>query len=112
MNTAVVTIKEIFTRDQLTGTRNPAGNEVIAGQIIFKRLRARGVPVIGSLGVLAVEWGKLTVEHEDGLDGDEWTWTFTGQAMPDEWIRKCAAPGTVLRLNNPLAKQIAEADEL
>lgn len=108
----VVTIKVSFTRDELTGKRNPAGNEVLAGQTIFGALRARGVPVIGVLGVLAVEWGTLTIAHEDGLDGDEWAYTFIGAPMPKEWAAKCAKPGRVLRLDNPLAKQIAEAEEL
>lgn len=107
-----VTIKHVFTRDQLTGTRNPAGNEVIAGQTIFNKLRASGVPVIGVLGVLAVEWGKLTIAYEDGLDGDEWAFTFVGKPMPKEWVAKCAKPGRALRLDNPLPRQIAEAEEL
>lgn len=108
----IITVAETFTRDQLTGSRNPQGNEVLAGQVIFNRLRAKGVPVIGALGVLAVEWGTLTISHEDGLDGDEWTYTYTGRAMPAEWIKKCAQPGRVLRLDKSLAQQIAEADEL
>lgn len=106
------TIKETFTRDQLLDNRNPAGNEVLAAQMIFDKLRSRGVPLIGVLGVLAVEWGKLTIEHEDGLDGDEWHYTWVGEPMPKEWIANCSKPGAALRLNKPLAQQIAEADEL
>lgn len=107
-----VTISETFTRDQLTGTRNPVGNEVLAGQVIMTRLRKRGVPLIGVLGILAVENGTLTVQHEDGLDGDEWTYSWTGEPMPREWVDKCSQPGACLRLNYPLAQQIAEAEEL
>jgi hypothetical protein len=108
----IITVTETFTRDQLTGSRNHEANEVNAGQVILNRLRARGVPVIGVLGVLAVEWGVLTIAHEDGLDGDEWIWTYTGHCMPAEWIKRCAAPGRALRLNYPLARQIADEDEL
>lgn len=107
-----IIVNETFTRDQLLGSRNPAGNELLASQVIFGRLRAKGVPVIGVIGVIAVEWGKLTIEHEDGLDGDEWHYTWTGVPMPKEWIIKCMKPGAVLKLNYPLAQQIADADEL
>jgi len=107
-----IDVKLTFTRDQLTGTRNPAGNEVLAGQVIFSALRQRGVPVIGVLGVLAVEWGTLTISHEDGLDGDEWHYRYQGKPMPQGWVTKCAMPGRVLRLDNPLAAQIAAAEEL
>lgn len=107
-----VTVKEVFTRHQLTGKRNPQGNEVLAAQVIFARLRQRGVPVIGVLGIIAVEWGTLTIAHEDGLDGDEWAYTWEGAPMPRHWIDKCAQPGAVLKLDNPLAAQIAAEDEL
>lgn len=112
MSEKIITVRETFTRDQLTGTRNPEGNEVLAAQTIFNRLRAKGVPVIGTLGVLAIEWGVLTIAHEDGLDGDEWIYTFTGRRMPEEWAKVFAQPGRALRLNKSLAQHIAEADEL
>lgn len=111
-NKKQVIVNETFSRDQLVGKRNSDANEFLASTIIFGKLRAKGVPVIGVLGVIAVEWGTLTIAHEDGLDGDEWHFTWTGEPMPDEWIAKCAKPGAALRLNNPLAKQIADADEL
>lgn len=108
-----ITVSITITRDDLcSAKKNPASNEMLAAQIIFDKLRTRGVPVIGVLGILAVEWGKLTIEHEDGLDGDEWKWTWTGKPMPLEWVMKCAQPGRVLRLDYPLAQQIADADEL
>lgn len=107
-----ITVKEVFTRHQFLGKRNPQGNEVLAAQVIFTRLRNRGVPVIGVLGVIAVEWGKLTIEHEDGLDGDEWTYTWEGVPMPRHWIERCAVPGAALKLDKPLAALIAEEDEL
>lgn len=110
----MATIAETFTRDQLTGRANPQGNEVLAGQVIMTRLRKRGVPVIGVLGVLAVEHGTLTIQHEDGLDGDEWTWTWVGKPMTQEWINKCYGPhgNQCLRLDKSLAQKIAEEDEL
>lgn len=112
MNQNEIKVVETFTRDQFTGKRNPQGNEVLAGQVIFGRLRARGVPLIGVLGVIAVEWGTLTIAHDDGLDGDEWTYTYVGKPMPKEWIAKMTKPGFALRLDAPLAAQIAAEDEL
>jgi hypothetical protein len=112
MNQNEIKVVETFTRDQLTGTKNPQGNEVLAGQVIFGRLRSKGVPVIGVLGVLAVEWGTLTIKHDDGLDGDEWTYTYVGKPMPKEWALKLSKPGVALTLANPLAAQIAAEEEL
>lgn len=110
------TVSFTFTRDQLTGTRNPQGNEVIAGQVIFGKLRAAGVPVIGVLGVLAVEWGELNIKHEDGLDGDEWTFTYTGKLLDQYWRDLFAKAGSRIKLDQPLAPRIAaklaEDDEL
>jgi hypothetical protein len=111
-----ITVRETFTRDQLTGTKNPVGNEVLAGQVIFGRLRQKGVPVIGILGVLAVEWGTLTIAHDDGLDGDEWTFTWTGVPMPQKWIAHFNKPGVCMNLTFDLkakiAAEAAEDDEL
>lgn len=107
-----ITVKETFTRDQFLGRHNPQGNEVLAAQVIFSRLRQRGVPVIGVLGVIAVEWGTLTIKHDEGLDGDEWTYTWEGVPMPREWIEKCAQPGAALKLEKSLKQLIEEEDEL
>lgn len=112
-----ITIRVTFTRDQLTGTKNPAGNEVLAGQVIMGALRKRGVPVIGVLGLLGVEWGTLTCAQEDGLDGDEWTWTWTGVKMPPTLVDKYQRPGHRIKLESPLSVEVAalaaaEDDEL
>lgn len=117
MATQEKTVRVTFTRDELTRDGNAiVSNEVIAGQKIFKRLRSLGVPVIGNLGVLAVEWGKLTITHDDGLDGDEWTWEYTGKLLDQHWIGVVTKPGRAMRLDDPLAAQIArkaaEDDEL
>lgn len=111
-NKKQITVTLTVTRDELIDSRNPQGNEMLASATILSRLRAQGVPVIGILGVLAVENGTLTIKHEDGLDGDEWTWTWTGEPMADKWVRECARPGAALKLNYPLAKMIADAEEL
>lgn len=101
-----VTIRETFTRDQFLGTKNPEGNDMLAARVIFGRLRSRGVPVIGALGVLGVEWGKLTIEHEDGLDGDEWHYAWTGRPLTKEWIAEITKPGKCVSIAEPLAPRI------
>ena len=117
MATQEKTVRVTFTRDELThGAKNPESNEVLAARVIYGRLRSMGVPVIGNLGVLAVEWGKLTITHDDGLDGDEWTWEYTGKLLDQHWIGVVTKPGRAMRLDDPLAPQIArkeaEDDEL
>lgn len=108
MKNKIQTVRVTFTRDDLTrNAKNPEGNEVLAGRVIYGRLRALGVPVIGCLGVLAVEWGKLTITHDDGLDGDEWTWEYTGELLDQYWIGVVTKPGRAMRLDDPLAAQIA-----
>lgn len=104
-----VTIRETFTRDQFLGKANPEGNDFLAARVIFGRLRSRGVPVIGALGVLGVEWGKMTIEHEDGLDGDEWTYTWTGRPLSKEWIAEITKPGKSVSIARPLGPMIAAA---
>jgi hypothetical protein len=114
---AVVTIKKTFTRLELIGTNPRTGqphnyNEVVTSNTIANRLLAAGIPVVGVLGIVAVEWGKLTVEHEDGLDGDEWKYTWTGEEVPKFWRNRMSGQGYRNRLDNPLAAQIAAEDEL
>lgn len=117
MATGEKTVRVTFTRDDMTrAINNPEGNEVLAARAIYGRLRNLGVPVVGNLGVLTVEWGKLTITHEDGLDGDEWTWEYTGKLLDAHWIGVVTTPGRAMRINDPLAPQIArkaaEDDEL
>lgn len=108
-----ITVSATFTRDMLANNRNnPQGNEVIGAAIILKKLRDLGVPVIGVLGVIAVEWGELRITAEDGLDGDEWTYSWAGMPMTKEWQQRCAQPGKALKLDTPLAALIAADDEL
>lgn len=108
-----ITVSATFTRDQLTSQRqNPRGNEVIGAAMVLTRLRNLGVPVIGVLGVIAVEWGELRITASDGLDGDEWTYTWAGVPMEKEWQQRCAKAGSALKLDTPLAELIAAEDEL
>ena len=106
-----VTISVTISRLELAGKNNPKANEPLAAMYIMNRLRAKGVPVTGVLTILAVEWGKLTIAHEDGLDGDEWTYTWTGAPMPPRWIEACKEVQGI-PLTNPLAPRIAAEDEL
>ncbi len=113
----VVTISKTFSRINLIGTVPRTGkpaqyNEVISAGPIINGLLAAGIPVVGILGILAVEWGTLTITHEDGLDGDEWTYTWTGERVPAAYREKMSQPGYRGRMDNPLAAQIAADNEL
>lgn len=116
----VVTISKTFTRDELLGIIPRTGkageyNSINTGNFLTTRLLEAGIPVVGCFGVLAVEHGVLTVTHDpDGLDGDEWIYSWTGERLPQGWPKRERGTGTPvkLRLDKPLAAQIAEEDEL
>jgi hypothetical protein len=103
------TIRATFTRDQFSRLPKTehAGIDTKAGEMIAAELLRRGVPVIGHIGVLAVEWGKLTISHEEGLDGDEWTYTWTGEPVPAEFVKRMNGPNGRLILVYPLRARIA-----
>lgn len=113
---ATVTISKTFTRYELIGVQPRTGklqpyNAVVSTNTLANRLLAAGIPVVGVLGIVAVEWGKLTVEHEDGLDGDEWKYTWTGEEVPKSWRKRMAEQGYRNALDNPLAARIAAEDD-
>jgi hypothetical protein len=109
MSNNLQTIRATYTRDQFSRTPKTehAGVDTKAGEYIAADLLRRGVPVIGHIGVLAVEWGKLTIAHEEGLDGDEWTYTWTGRPVPQEFVTRMNGPNGRLLLAFPLAARIA-----
>lgn len=107
MNTTEAKVSVTITRDQLIDNRrNPEGCEFLAARVIIPRLLERGIPVIGLAGIIGVEWGKLTIEHEDGLDGDEWTYTFVGNLIPKAHMPKLTGG---IRFIDPLGPKIAAA---
>jgi hypothetical protein len=116
MNINEVTITERVTRGQMMGELNPSGNVVSAAWNVKTRLRKRGVPVIGSLGLVAVEWGTLTIAFEKGADGqysDAWVYTWTGKPVPAGVdLTLIAREGKALVIDMPLNAVLAEADEL
>jgi hypothetical protein len=112
----VVNISKTFTRIELIGVKKDGKahqyNEVVAANHIMIALLGAGIPVVGVMGVVAVEWGKLTVTHDDGLDGDEWTYSWTGEEVPKHYRSRMQTAGYRNRLDKPLAAQIAADDEL
>lgn len=114
-----VKIKRTFTRAQLIGMNSDGRpheyNAVNTGNRLNMRLLEAGIPIIGGtlFGIVAVEWGTLTISHDpDGLDGDEWTYTWIGREVPQPFRRDMAKPtGTRNRLDQPLAARIALADD-
>ena len=109
MSTNLQTITATYTRDQFTrgGKSEHSGLDTKAGEHISADLLRRGVPVISHIGVLAVEWGKLTIAHDEGLDGDEWTFTWTGKPVPQEFVRRMNGPNGRPVLAYPLEARIA-----
>jgi hypothetical protein len=126
MNIKEVTITERITRGQMMDESNTTGNVVAAAFNVKTRLRKRGVPAIGSLGLIAVEWGTLTIEFErgDGYDvqeddfnlghfSDAWVYTWTGRPVPAGVdLTKIAREGKALVMDMPLNAVLAEADDL
>ena len=99
---ATQTIVVTITRDRLIEDTN----EVIQGARVMRELRQRGVPVIGTLGIFSVEHGVLTVHTDDGLDGDEFVYTWVGVPVAPP-LRKHH-----LTFTNNLKAIIAKEDEL
>jgi hypothetical protein len=81
---ADTTIKITVTRDELHHRDDPDLQLTINGGKVVEKLRNAGIPVIGSSTILAVARGKLEIEYEDGLDGDEWHYTFVGEPVMPE----------------------------
>jgi hypothetical protein len=125
MNNNEITIVERITRGQMMGELNTCGNIVSAAWNVKTRLRKRGIPIIGSLGLVAVEWGTLTIEFEKGSDerdargddiglyGDAWVYTWTGKPIPaDMDLTLVARAGTALVMDMPLSALLTVDDEL
>lgn len=55
---------------------NPMRNEVIRNCDLLQRLRSRGVPVVGSISVIGVEYGQLAVERDRDFNEYVFTWSL------------------------------------
>lgn len=100
-----VTIEVRISRDELAKDQHKR-NQVITGQRVMSELRRQGVPVVGVLAIFGVEHGTLTMRTEDGLDGDEFIYTWTGVPIAPE-LRKHQFTFT-----NTLANTIREEEEI
>lgn len=94
------TISVTITRDHMAKNANDR-NLYLSGVGIVKTLLDKRIPAIGIDGVILVERGKLTIEHEEGLDGDEWTYTFVGEPIMKELMPEVRKPGFGLTLKGP-----------
>lgn len=105
MATVIVTV----SRDQLIRDQQDKGRSaqfMKAGGRILHELRAAGVPIVGAIGLFGVEQGSLTLSMDDGLDGDEFVYTYVGELVP------AAQRGKEFTFSNPMPKPIEEDDEL
>jgi len=93
----VETIKVTITRDELA-KGNPTYNLYLSGLGITKALTNARIPAVGIDGVINVARGKLTIEYNDGLDGDEWTYTFVGEPIMKELMPEVRKAGFCLPL--------------
>jgi len=116
---AIETITVTITLDHLKFPANRELNNFISGCKITQTLLKHRIPVIGTDGILGVERGQLTVKHEDGLDGDEWHFTFVGEPIRKDMVQQITGPNGRIqhwkRLDEQEAahlKKIAEDDEL
>jgi hypothetical protein len=115
MNKNEVTLVERITRGEMMGEQNTTGNVVSAAFSVKKRLRQRGIPAIGTLGLVAVEWGTLTIEFEagEGQYNDAWVYTWTGRPVPAGVdLVALASNGRALVIDMPLAAVLTADDEL
>lgn len=107
---AARTITVTVTRDQLVKdqkNRSINAQYMKAGGRILSELRAAGIPIVGAIGLFGVEYGTLTMRMDDGLDGDEFVYTFVGEPLPQH-LRK-----NEYTFGNPLPKPTdPEDDEL
>ena len=119
----IETIRVTVTREEMKGPGNDEQNVFIAGITLLKILLRARIPVMGISGFVVVARGKLTVEHEDGLDGDEWHYTFVGEPIAaelmDELLRSMEKGGGHFTFTKPLAEReaavrarLAEDEEL
>jgi hypothetical protein len=120
MNIKEVTITERITRGQMMDESNTTGNVVAAAFNVKTRLRKRGVPAIGSLGLIAVEWGTLTIEFQrhnplngEGQYDDAWVYSWTGKPVPaDIDLAQIATKGHALVMDMPLSALLTVDEEL
>lgn len=120
MNNNEVTVVERITRGEMMGEQNTSGNVVSAAFSVKSRLRKAGIPVIGTLGLVAVEWGTLTIEFErhnllngQGQYDDAWVYTWTGCPVPAGVdLVDLARAGKALVIDMPLAAILTADEEL
>lgn len=105
MSTKPTTIEVRISRDELVKDQHK-GNQAILGLRVMRQLRERGVPVIGILAPFGVEHGALTITMDDGLDGDEMVYTWTGVPIPQHLRQH------VLTFQTTLADILREEEEL
>jgi len=76
----------------------------------MRRMLAAGIPVIGVDKIIGIARGELTITHEDGLDGDEWTYSFVGKPVREDARRGAHGQLQTIQLSTdlPMVEYAAE----
>ena len=78
-----ITIENLKARTKVSS--GLLGTDVdIDGSQVIRRMLAAGIPVVGVDSILTVARGELTIEHDDGLNGDEWTISYAGRPIRED----------------------------
>ena len=103
------TITVRVSRDDVAATCK-SKNEVIIGGFVMKKMREAGIPIIGVLAPFCVEYGTLVTTIEEGLDGDEFVYKWTGVPIPRD-MRHIQFTFSQCTLRGELAERAAKQQE-
>lgn len=83
-------------------------NHFLAAKMVTDSLMQQGVPVIGPVGIISVETGKLTMAFRPGVHGQPpfYEYRWTGVPLPQHMRKK------TFTLEKTLAQAIEQENEL
>lgn len=76
-------------------------NEVHRNSYVLRELRKAGVPVVGAISILSVEFGVFTMAFEDDLDGGKYIYTWVGKTA--QMVVPCPVATSEFPLKTKLA---------
>lgn len=76
-------------------------NEVHRNSYVLRELRKAGVPVVGAISILSVEFGIMTLSFEDDLDAGKFIYTWVGKTA--QMVKPCPVATAEFPLKTKLA---------